>query len=302
MPTGAYLGSQVRQYILTDWNQDNPPNTSIPMISQFRKFLGGQLHIARAQAAQKKAMKSRNSTSDARFARDKWADSLNDPTGYYLDCFQFFHHLAVPEVKEHRSFFAKAGRGFGEDAFHVMWWMLMEHFRPVTFLEIGVYRGQTLSLISLLQRRLSIDGAIVGISPFAPAGDGVTNYRDDIDYLADTFNNFDHFGLPAPELLKAYSTDNIAVKRIHETAWDSIYIDGNHDYEIAIQDWENCASSVRVGGIIILDDSALSTNYRPPAFATGGHPGPSRIASEIDSSRFTEILQVGHNRVFQRMA
>jgi hypothetical protein len=39
-----------------------------------------------------------------------------------------------------------------------------------------------------------------------------------------------------------------------------------------------------------------------PAFATGGHPGPSRLASEIDSSLFREILQVGQNRVFQKAA
>jgi hypothetical protein len=46
----------------------------------------------------------------------------------------------------------------------------------------------------------------------------------------------------------------------------------------------------------------LSTLYRPPSFATSGHPGPSRIADEIDRNNFREILQVGHNRVFQRKA
>ena len=57
--------------------------------------------------------------------------------------------------------------------------------------------------------------------------------------------------------------------------------------------------AIKPGGIIILDDSGLSTSYRPPAFATGGHPGPSRLASGIDPGQFQEILQVGHNRVFQ---
>ena len=272
------------------------------MISRFRKFLGGQLHSARARSAKKKAIKTPRSTSVSRFARVKWADSLNDPTDFYLDCFHLFHQRYFLGLYNHRSYFAKSGRGFGEDSFHVMWWMLLRNLRPVSFLEIGVYRGQTLSLVSLLQRQLRIEGSVVGISPFLPAGDAVSNYCVDIDYLADTLKNFEHFELPAPELLKAYSTDEIAVRRIQDTVWDAIYIDGNHDYEIAKQDWETCASSVRVGGVIILDDSALSTNYRPPAFATGGHPGPSRIADEIDKSRFIEILQVGHNRVFQRIA
>jgi hypothetical protein len=183
-----------------------------------------------------------------------------------------------------------------------MWWMLVQFFRPSTFLEIGVYRGQTLSLASLLQRQMSIDGRIVGISPFLPAGDSVSNYRPDIDYLGDTLANFRHFGLPAPELLKAYSTDDVAIEKIRSIAWDVIYIDGNHDYEIAKQDWEHCAGSIRVGGIIVLDDSGLSTTYSPPTFATAGHPGPSKLATEINLAAFREILQVGHNRVFQRTA
>ena len=79
-----------------------------------------------------------------------------------------------------------------------------------------------------------------------------------------------------------------------------IYIDGNHDYEIVTKDWNACSKAVSIGGLVILDDSGLSTFYRPPSFATGGHPGPSRLAAEIDSSVFQEILQVGHNRVFQR--
>jgi hypothetical protein len=54
--------------------------------------------------------------------------------------------------------------------------------------------------------------------------------------------------------------------------------------------------------VIVLDDSALGTAYRPPAFASGGHPGPSRVAAEIDRTGFREILRVGHNRTFRRVA
>jgi hypothetical protein len=81
-----------------------------------------------------------------------------------------------------------------------------------------------------------------------------------------------------------------------------IYIDGNHDYEVASKDWELCSSHVKQDGIIVLDDAALATSFDPPAYAaTRGHPGPSRLAEEIDRSRFREILQVGHNRVFQKI-
>jgi len=179
--------------------------------------------------------------------------------------------------------------------------MLLKELRPKTFLEIGVYRGQVLSLVSLLQGILRIEGSVTGISPFLPSGDSVSRYRSDVEYRDDTITNFQYFNLPNPELIKAFSTDQSASDKIRSRKWDAIYIDGNHDYEVAKQDWEICAQNLNLGGIIVLDDSALNTEYRPPAFATGGHAGPSQLAQEVDSSRFNEILRVGHNRVFQRI-
>jgi hypothetical protein len=238
---------------------------------------------------------------DKRFSRDRWKDSLTNPTGFYFDCVQFFHSGLENRLRDHRFYFSANGRGFGEDAFHVLWWMLLQELRPKTFLEIGVYRGQVLSHVSLLNQILKTEGSVTGISPFLPAGDAVSRYRSDIDYLEDTLKNFRHFGLPQPELIKAFSTELKAINKIQSQSWDAIYIDGNHDYEVAKQDWEICAQNLNPGGIIVLDDSALNTEYRPPAFATGGHPGPSQLAQEVDSSRFNEILRVGHNRVFQRI-
>src|SRR5581483_5249022 len=123
----------------------------------------------------------------------------------------------------------------------------------------------------------------------------------DLDYLEDTRAHFRHFSLPQPELLKAFSTDPKAVALIKSRSWDLIYIDGNHDYEVVCKDWAVCSASVKPGGVIVLDDAGLTSAYRPPLFATGGHPGPSRLAEEIDRNQFREIIQVGHNRAFQRI-
>lgn len=231
-----------------------------------------------------------------------FSHSLADPTIYYLYCFQEFHRNLPSPLRQHREYFTRNSRGFGEDAFHVMWWNLIRRFKPASFLEIGVYRGQTLSLVSLIATMNRIPCNVTGISPFASVGDSVSKYREGLDYLEDTLSNFSHFGLPEPELIKAYSTDPVAVDAIRRSAWDCIYIDGNHDYEVVKQDWMNCAEACTIGGIIVLDDSGLSTAYRPPTFATGGHPGPSRLAGEIEKARFQEILQVGHNRVFQKLS
>lgn len=262
-----------------------------------RKSLGGALHRFRSKQALRKVL-ARDADSSV---LDDWGRSLADPTSYYLDCVRCFHGPHFPEeFKKHRSYFRKDQRGFGEDAFHVLWWMIFRELRPQRFLEIGVYRGQTISFAAMLQRALGITGSVTGISPFSAAGDSVSSYRASIDYLHDTQLNFRAFDLTAPELIKAFSTDKIATDLIGREAWDAIYIDGNHDYEIAKADWSACSESVRAGGIIILDDAALGTTYRPPRFATAGHPGPSRLASEIGSFAFREILQVGHNRVFQK--
>jgi hypothetical protein len=230
-----------------------------------------------------------------------WPGSLTNPDEFYLRCFRYFHSRLPEELRRHRRYFSTARRGFGEEAFHVMWFMLFREFRPASFLEIGVYRGQTLSLAALLQKRNGLAENVAGISPFAPAGDSVSRYRTGTDYLADTLKNFEFFSLSKPSLLKAYSTDKTAVEFIGSRPWDCIYIDGNHDYEIAKADWQACAKQVKPGGLIVLDDSGLDSRYHPLVFATGGHPGPSKLAQEIHRSQFLELLQVGHNRVFQKI-
>jgi predicted O-methyltransferase YrrM len=267
------------------------------MIGALREHLGGQLHRFRSKLALHRVL----SQEAELFAPEEWGRSILNPTGYYLDCVRYFHGPHFPEeLKKHREYFLQDQRGFGEDAFHVMWWMLFREMRPERFLEIGVYRGQTISLAALLHRTLGIEGSVVGISPFSSAGDSVSTYRANLDYLEDTQTSFRAFGLAAPELLRAYSTDPIATDRVRQESWDAVYIDGNHDYEVAKADWSTCSGSVRAGGIIVLDDSALGTKYRPPHFATAGHPGPSQLAAEIDTTVFREILRVGHNRVFQK--
>lgn len=270
------------------------------MIARLRRYIEGNIRAHQAQAALREVLAA-PAPALHDFTRSDWSRSLKEPTAFYLDALRYFHNELPDEVRKHRAYFKIARRGFGEDAFHTLWWMLFEKFRPAQFLEIGVYRGQTLTLAALLKRHFGIEGNVVGISPFLPAGDLVSTYRKDVNYLDDTQANFAHFQLPQPELVKAFSTDEAAKSRIAAQAWDLVYIDGNHDYEVALEDWKNCSAASKPGGLIALDDSGLSSSYQPPLFATGGHPGPSRLAREIDRSHFEEILQVGHIRIFQKL-
>jgi hypothetical protein len=265
------------------------------------RFIKGRCRTWRQRTAQRRLFGRFSAPADE-ITRAQWDESLKNPTEFYERCFHYFHTRLPEPLRAHRAYFETGGRGFfGEKAFHVMWFLLFREFSPESFLEIGVFRGHTLSLAALLARRFKIDCFIQGVSPFSSAADAVSKYRRDVDYYGGTLKNFAHFSLPAPALLKAYSTDEGAHKLIASRNWAFTYIDGNHDYEIARQDWELCVAHLRPQGIIVLDDSGLTTKYVPPAFATGGHPGPSRLAQEIDRTRFHEILQVGHNRVFQKI-
>lgn len=263
------------------------------------RFLSGKLKARRA-ARERRRLRENHSVTAVEISRADWGKSLADTTAFYLSCCHYFDRNLPEELRRHREYFTQHGRGFGEDAFHTMWFLLFREFRPKSFLEIGVFRGQSLSLAAMLAREFKLDCPIQGISPFSPAGDAVSKYRGDVDYHGDTLRNFSHFKLPMPALLKAYSTDTSAAGLIASRAWDFIYIDGCHDYAIARQDWELCAKHLSPGGLIVLDDASLNTGYHPPAFASAGHPGPSQLAEEINRPPFTEILRVGHNRVFQK--
>lgn len=246
---------------------------------------------------------SKNTPHPSSVGEFSWEESLVDPTRFYNRCVAYFDNQLDPRIKSHRAFFSVEKRGFGEDAFHVMWLMLVEKYRPAEFLEIGVYRGQVLSLVSLLQDICQISGNVTGISPFERVGDAASlaDYGYCRDWMNDTYANFKRFQLREPHLVKSLSTDEKALETIRGRQWDMIYIDGNHDYEVVARDWHHCRNAVRVGGIIVLDDSALGTNFRPPLFATSGFEGPSQLADSLDGTNFRHILQVGHNRVLLRM-
>src|SRR5438552_6188348 len=53
----------------------------------------------------------------------------------YFYCVYFFDHFLPAEFREHRRYFRQNRRGFGEDAFHALWFLLFEQFRPKRALE-----------------------------------------------------------------------------------------------------------------------------------------------------------------------
>jgi len=226
------------------------------------------------------------------------AAAYPDRTDLYAYMHHYFHRLSPSGMREHRAYYRRERRGFGEDAFHAMWFTLLREFQPKVCLEIGVYRGQVVSLWALIALACGFDCDIHGISPFTSVGDQVSVYQRNIEYLQDTLLHHRHFSLPEPHLMRAFSTDPAAVAHIQSRRWDLIYIDGNHDYEVALADYELCKDNLAAGGLLVMDDSSLYTDFHPPKFSFAGHPGPSRIVQERASKELHFLGGVGHNNVF----
>lgn len=202
------------------------------------------------------------------------------------------------EIQKHRKYFLD--KGFGEDAFHAMWYYLFDTYRPKNVLEIGVFRGQTISLFNLLGKTFNYSPYVLGISPLTDANDSVSTY-DKLDYAKDIATHYEYFNLGTPNLLKEYSEKKIARETIKSKKWDLIYIDGNHDWPNVLVDYCNCAEALSDAGIIVFDDSSLHENYDPPPNAFKGHPGPSYVLEAYAKQEMDLFLTVGHNNCLRRV-
>jgi hypothetical protein len=221
----------------------------------------------------------------------------NDAYRYFQKCFRAW---SPKWLRDHRYFFSTNGRGFGEDAFHAAWFLLLREFKPKNLLEIGVFRGQTISLWTLIGEKIGTTQRVIGISPLDSSGDAVSNYQQ-LDYLLDINSNFSHFSLTSPNVIKAFSTDPNALEIIKNGKWDLIYIDGSHEYEVVKSDLIAATQGLNPGGILVLDDSSLFTDFKlKTSEAFRGHPGPSRVFEEIDYSVFEFLFGVGHNNVLRK--
>lgn len=267
-------------------------------------MLASLKRMARHALAQRQAQAYRQPT--ARLAQDfsftQAAQAFPDADDLYRYMHHYLYNLAPQELRDHRAYFSQERRGYGEDAFHAMWYLLLREHRPRNCLEIGIYRGQTISLWALISQLVGFGCDLSGISPFSSAGDENSTYMAGIDFLADTRKSFARFSTLNPHFMKAFSTDPTAKHYIASRRWDLIYIDGNHDYEVALSDYMICRDSLAPGGLLVLDDSSLYSNYHPPLFAFPGHPGPSRVLRDFALKELQFVGAVGHNNILRRPA
>jgi hypothetical protein len=78
-----------------------------------------------------------------------------------------------------------------------------------------------------------------------------------------------------------------------------VYIDGDHSYAVSALDMAYYGDLLKPGGFLVLDDASC---FQPGSKFFKGHEEVSRAAEEIDKAKFQNILNVGHNRVYARLA
>ena len=228
-------------------------------------------------------------------------------------------------LKSHRDYIEQNSLGFGDRAFHYMWFLLLDYVaRNVPsphLLEIGVYKGQVISLWSLISMHKNIPTQVHGVSPLSgsrvrPKGiwdrllrKALRSYRElassanlyaNEDYKATIMSLYDHFALDFSkvDLIKGYSSDEEIIEGVRRHGpFAMVYIDGDHRFEAVASDIRNYAPLVCGKGFLVIDDASCNL---PGTMFWKGHQSVSDACEFIDTGEFKNVLNVGHNRIFQR--
>lgn len=208
---------------------------------------------------------------------------------------------STPEFVELRTFVEENAFGFGEKVFYPFHRMIVEASPAyISFLEIGVFRGQTLSLLRLLSRLCEKEIDIYGITPLdSTDGHWESDYKKDIEII------HDKFGLKQPNIIKGLSTDPSVIQCCGDIKVDILYIDGGHTTEVVTSDIIHYAPLVKKGGYMIIDDSANNISGAYWGEFWGVQPVSNVVdhllPPKAENREWEYIGNVIHNRVWKRI-
>jgi len=195
-------------------------------------------------------------------------------------------------LKQHRDF-VENGYGFGERAFWWLWKLICdEQKQGFSFLELGVYKSATLSLIKLLRP----DATVHGVSPLSSEG----GYPD-CNYWQCIQDLHGHFNLDMPAIIKGLSNENWIVERVKEMGkWDVIYVDGSHKYSDVLFDLSTYAPLVKSGGYLVMDDANVDLNLWWGAFRGHQEVTDAKLKWLETQTDFEFVCSVVHISVFKK--
>jgi len=208
---------------------------------------------------------------------------------------------ADKELKAYRDWIEANAFGFGERCFLWMWNEIVKKMPDeFTFMEIGVFRGQILAIVSLLAERHGKKVRRIGITPLDTSdGHWESDYEADIIRLHDVFNIKDDY-----ELIRLDSTNPNAIKLASQNPPDVLYIDGGHTYEVVKSDLTHYLPILKVGGTLVIDDC---NNAIPMPW--GYFQGIQSVSVAVDevlpregsNEYWKHELNLVHNRVLTKL-
>jgi hypothetical protein len=231
---------------------------------------------------------------------------------------------ADPVLAGHRAHVEEYRLGFGDPAFHAMWQQLLgaacEKFGTVDALEIGVFKGQVISLWALLAKTHGWNVRVHGITPFSgqpmPAArwwrslqmrlnpwfrervrSGDFYPEDDYEGIVRAHFNRHGLNFDAARWIRGYSNDPAILCAVQNDRFNLIYVDGGHTYEAASTDIANFAPKVTPGGWLIMDDAGFAL---PGTKFWKGYESVARACEALPDLGFKNVLNVGHNRIFEK--
>lgn len=230
-----------------------------------------------------------------------------------------------PLLCAHRRHIEGNELGFGDAAFHAMWLLLLDNahrrFGTVQTLEIGVFKGQVISLWALIAKRWNMSIKISAITPlvgqpmpkskleisirsclsrrFSEQLRNGNFYAHD-DYAGIIRQLFERFDVDydAVQLYKGYSTEQRILDVINDTSFHVVYVDGDHTLKGALHDFKMFGSKVANGGWLVADDAGCDL---PGTAFWKGHAAVSRAAAVLPTIGFKNVLNVGHNRIYEHV-
>ena len=119
----------------------------------------------------------------------------------------------------------------------------------IEYLEIGAYEGRNLAFMDwLLPRRLDV-------TVIDPWFDEALNPEEKYHAVEPRFQrNMGKLGFPSLKVTKGFSTYELPRMLEAGAAFDLIYVDGTHTALGVMIDLCFCASMLRIGGLMVLDD------------------------------------------------
>lgn len=230
-----------------------------------------------------------------------------------------------PLLAAHRRHVEDGKLGFGDPAFHAMWARLLDaatqKFGEVRALEIGVFKGQVISLWSLLARERNLRVQVSAVSPLVgqpmPSHGRLVRwlryrldrkFRERMDngdfYATEDYEqiirtHFAHYGLDSAQVRFhcGYSTDPVLLAGLRDETYHVVYVDGDHTLAGARHDFATFGPKVVPGGWLVADDAGSDL---PGSTFWKGHRAVSDAVQDLPTLGFTNVLNVGHNRIYQR--